>query len=131
MARRGKRRRLRRLILWVGLLLLIAGFIARRTFVPRALYYLTHRAPSPSQSMPSQSTTDLGATAQSPASPLSGASTERTAPSRPANPVPDQDLAGARLSPPQAAKAPAPPPSEKLTDADRQALDEILRRKSK
>jgi len=125
-ARRGKRRRLRRLILWVGLLLLIAGFIARRTFVPRTLYYLTHRAPSPSQSM-----TGLGATLPPPAAPSSGSSGDRTAQSQPANPVPDQDISGTRPSPPQAAKAPAPPPSEKLTDADRQALDEILRRKSK
>src|SRR5208282_2502331 len=119
------------MMLWVGLLLLIAGFIARRTFVPRALYYLTHRAPSPSQSMPSQSMTDLGATAQSPTTPLSGSSADRTAQSQPANPVPDQDSSGARPSQPQAAKAPAPPPSEKLTDTDRQALDEIVRRKSK
>jgi len=111
--------------LWVGLLLLIAGFIARRTFVPRGLYYLTHRAPSPSQSM-----TDLGATPQSPLVPPSGVA-DQTAQSQAANPAPDQDLAGAHPSQPQAGKAPAPPPSEKLTDTDRQALDEVLRRKSK
>jgi hypothetical protein len=114
-ARRGKRRRLRRLILWVGLLVLIAGFIARRTLVPRGLYYLTHRAPSP---------------ADSPNTPGSG-NANQTAQSRPANPGPEQDIAGALPSQPQAAKAPVSPPSEKLTDTDRQALDDILRRKSK
>jgi len=120
-ARRGKRRRLRRLILWVGLLVLIAGFIARRTLVPRGLYYLTHRAPSPADSAPP---------AESPNTPGSG-NANQTAQSQPANPGPDQEIAGAPPSQPQAAKAPAPPPSEKLTDTDRQALDDILRRKSK
>jgi len=124
-ARRRKRRRLGRLILWVGLALLIAGFIVRRTYAPLALYYLTHRAPSPSQPM-----SGSGATAQSPDAAQSG-SAERTAQGQPANPAPEQNLSDARPSQPQASGAVAPPPSEKLTDADRQALDEILRRKSK
>jgi hypothetical protein len=120
-ARRGKRRRLRRLILWIGLLVLIAGFIARRTLVPRGLYYLTHRAPSPA---------DFAPPPEAPSMPGSG-NADQTAQSVPANPVPDQGSSGASPSQPQAAKAPVSPPIEKLTNTDRQALDEVLRNKSK
>ena len=119
MARRRKRR-LRRLILWAALALLIAGFIARRTFMPRALYYLTHRAPTE---------TGFGATAGSPntAPSESTSQTAQTAQSRSA--PSNQNLSDARTSQSQAGEA--PPPRENLTDSDRQALDQILRRKSR
>ncbi len=123
MARRRKRR-LRRLILWAALALLIAGFIARRTFAPRALYYLTHRAPSE---------TGFGAAAGAPnTAPSESAnqtaeSTNQTAQSLPA--PSNQNVSDAPTSQSQAGQA--PPPRENLTDSDRQALDQILRNKSK
>jgi hypothetical protein len=115
--RRRKRRRLPRVVLWVALALLIAGFIVRRTLGPRALDYLTRR-PAP------MSNSDTIAAPAYPAIPEpSGAAAvaNRT------GDQPPQSVSDARPAPP--ADQPALPPRENLSNSDRRALDDVLRRK--
>ncbi len=110
MAKRKRKRRWHggRIIVMAAIALLIAGFLIRRTVVPRTLHYLAYQ-PVDHGPMP--------------------------APDYPPSPVPAARPAGAPGNAPGAAVSAvqnrAPESGEHLSDSDRQQLDEILRRKAK
>jgi hypothetical protein len=113
--RRRRRRRLPRVVLWVALALLIAGFLVRRTLGPRALDYLTRR-PAP------MSNSDT-ITAPIPEPSGAAAVANRAGDQSP------QSVSDAGTAPPADQPAPPPPPRENLSNSDRRALDDVLRRK--
>ena len=50
-ARRRRKRRSAKLILWAIVIFVAAGFLARRILAPSAIYYLTHRPPQHSSDL--------------------------------------------------------------------------------
>jgi hypothetical protein len=107
MRRRRRKRRASKLILWIGLGVLIAGFVARRTLMPRALDYIRYRPPS-SQVPP----------------------IIPSAPDATPAPAESQSARDARR-PDRVSKQTAADSGENLSDADRRQLDEVLRSKRK
>ncbi len=94
------------MILMVALLVLVAGFITRRVLAPRAMNFLTHRCATRLPAIAGESRPGQ------PAQPLQ--STQRLQPAQPlqsAQPLNDGT-------------------TERLTDSDRRALDQIVRQKS-
>jgi hypothetical protein len=119
--RRRRKRRSSNLILWAGLVLLIAGFLARRALLPRALHYATHR-PGPSEN---SAPADSAASTQPPA-PIEQDETP--------SPAQDPDtLKHSGTAPPQAqTDNHARPAARELFDrADRRSLNEVIRRRPK
>jgi len=115
-ARRRRKRRSAKLILWAIVIFVAAGFLARRILAPRAIYYLTHRPP--------QHSSDLSV---GQAAPPIDESQARPAPPA-ASPRPPEPVAAA--SPEASAEAPAAP-KEDLNAGDRRALDEVIRGKER
>jgi hypothetical protein len=107
MARRRKKRRVPNLYLILAVALLIAGFVARRALMPRALHYLAYRP------------ADSPAPVHAPAA---------VAPSAAPSAAPAEPQASAADSRPARHTAPA---EENLGPDDRRALDDVLRRKMK
>jgi hypothetical protein len=107
-ANRKRKRRARRPLLIIAIALLIAGFIIRRTLVPRVLHYLAYRP------------------AENPKTPAGTASPSQELGSQPGPAAPS---AAAVATP--AARRTTPVPSEHLTESDRQQLEDILRRKGR
>jgi hypothetical protein len=108
MARRRNKRRGFRLLLLVGLALLAAGFLFRRSMVPRAIEFLTTRAPDP---------------------PAPAAVTSPRAPSISA---PDTASgAGEERAPEAITIEPARTSGEHIGRGDRRALDDLLKEKAK
>ncbi len=120
----GRRRksRLRRFVLWALLVLLIAGFISRRTLTPRVLDYIRYR-PVPVASP--------DAPAEPPVPGLENHQGEQaeSAPQNPSASPTAQNLSDARSS---NARKPIPQAAhDNLSESDRRELDELLRRKAK
>ncbi len=110
MARKRAKNRAVRLLLLAAIALIAAGFLLRRSMLPRALEYLTTRP------------ADLAADAQNVETGAAPAPTASDAqPGRVASP------AGA----PSLAAGPEAPPDEHLGARDRRALDDLLKSKSK
>jgi cytoskeletal protein RodZ len=105
-AKRKRKRRARSTLLIIAIAVLIAGFIIRRTLVPRVLHYLAYRP------------------AENPNAPASGSPSQQVSSQPPAPPS-----AAAVATP--AARRTTPAPSEHLTESDRQQLEDILRRRSR
>lgn len=119
--RRRRKRRSPNLILWAGLVLLIAGFLARRALLPRALHYAAHR-PGPSE--------NSAPTGPAAATQPQAADQQDEAPSPAREPG---ALKHSGTAPPQAqtdnrARGSA---RELLDRADRRSLDEVIRRRPK
>jgi len=108
--RKRKRRSGRRLIL-IAIVLLIAGFIVRRTMLPQFLHYLAYRPPE----NPSPAVREEPIPEEPRSRPVAAAP---SAPQRSPAPV----------ATPLARKS-AAPPSEHLTQSDQQQLEDILKRK--
>jgi hypothetical protein len=107
MARRRKKRRAPNLYLILGIAVLIAGFVARRALMPRALHYLAYRpADSPAPAHAPDAVAPSAAPSAAPAQPQASA-----ADSRPARHSPAAE--------------------ENLRPDDRRALDDVLRKKMK
>ena len=121
MARRKRKRNRKVVRVWVvvAIALLIAGFLARRMMMPRAMHYLTYRSPGAPQPIVPGSP-DLPAERDAPAARQvqQVAAPNKVAPNREALATP-------------AVQATAAAGAEHLTASDRRALDEILKRKSK
>jgi len=110
MARSRAKNRAVRLLLLAAVALIAAGFLLRRSMLPRALEYLTTRP------------ADLAVDAQSVETGAAPAPTASDAqPGRVASPA----------SAPSLAARPQAPPDEHLGARDRRALDELLKSKSK
>jgi hypothetical protein len=107
-AKRKRKPRSRGIIILVALALLIAGFVVRRTLVPRFLHFLAYRPPE--RAVPPQVI----------ASPQ---------PETASRPQPSEPSAAPAATP--AARGTTPAPKEHLTERDRQELEAILKRKSK
>jgi hypothetical protein len=104
--RRQRKRRPRRFIFWLALVLLIAGFVVRRT-LPLMLERLRYRPVEPSHL----------------------ATQHRLAPEVPeTGSVSDAHNPSNQNAQPQAGK---PAPRENLSESDRQELNEVLRRKGR
>jgi hypothetical protein len=102
----------------VAIGLLIAGFLARRMMMPRAMHYLTYRAPGAAQPIVPGAPDSLA----EPAAP-SDRQSARVA-------SPDEAATRSETLASPAADATASG-GEHLTASDRRALDDILKRKSK
>ena len=107
-AKRKRKQRGRRTLLIIAIVLLIAGFIIRRTLVPQVLHYLAYRP------------------GENPNTPAGTASPSEQVSSRPRPAAPS---AAAVATP--AARRTTPAPSEHLTESDRQQLEDILKRRSR
>jgi cytoskeletal protein RodZ len=107
-AKRKRKRRARSTLLVIAIAVLIAGFIIRRTLVPRVLHYLAYRP------------------AENPNTPAKTASPSQQVSSQPPPAAPS---AAAVATP--AVRRTTPAPSEHLTESDRQQLEDILKRRSR
>lgn len=107
-AKRKRKQRGRRTLLIIAIVVLIAGFIIRRTLVPQVLHYLAYRP------------------GENPNTPAGTASPSEQVSSQPAPAAPS---AAAVATP--AARRTTPAPSEHLTESDRQQLEDILKRRSR
>ncbi|MFZ0887876.1 MAG: hypothetical protein WA005_05430 [Candidatus Binataceae bacterium] len=116
MARRRRKRRSAKLILWAIVIFVAAGFLARRILAPSAIYYLTHRPP--------QHSSDLSVDK---AVPPIDESQARPAPPAVSPRLPEPVAAA---SPEASAETPAAP-EEDLNASDRRALDDVIRGKER